>query len=768
MADRRADQPAVATVGLIGCGRIGSAFDEPPPATGGAWSHASAIAAAGMQLVAVSDTDPARAAACAEARHVEHAHDDPLELIATHRPTLLCITSPPGPVRAELLAASVEHGVRGVFCEKPIAKTPAEARQLLAAVPETLAVAVNHQRSWSAGLDTALQWVADGKIGSIRSVTGRYGKGIANNGTHMVDLIRHFVGWPTRVEVIRTLGDGWSETDPTVDLRMWFDGGETGYLLATDHRDYTVFELQITGDGGRVTFTDSGRAVQLETAGDDPVWAGYRGLGQPTIVDGGLGEAMPRALRNLLNVVQGEATTLGCSIADAVRTLESIDTALPEQPCTAPTQRTTDKRPAILGGEPLRIEPFAPRRTMGATERQAAVDVVESDQLSGFFGTPGKGFRGGRSVLEFERAWAQRYGFKHAVSVNSWTSGLQACAGAIGLGPGDEMICPPYTMSASAICAVHYGATPVFADILPGTWNLDPASVEARITPRTKAIMVVHLFGEPADMDALVDIANRHGLRLIEDAAQAPGVRYKGTPVGAIGDLGGFSLNYHKHIHAGEGGMIVTNDDELADRCALIRNHGENVYESLGITDATNVYGGNYRMTELQAAIGRAQLDRLPGRLEHRRQLADHLHSRLEGVECLTSRRPDADREHAYYVFPMTFDAASAGLSRKRFTDAVNAELPVHGQWENTGLAGGYVRPLYLDAYFQSGRISGGQRYERGLCPVAEKAHFETFLLSPLVREPLTTADLDDLVGAIEKVLAHAPQIADADDAADG
>ncbi len=437
-------------------------------------------------------------------------------------------------------------------------------------------------------------------------------------------------------------------------------------------------------------------------------------------------------------------------------------------------------RPAILGGDPVRAAPFAERRTMGRAEKAAALAVLDSDVLSAFIGGAGPFANGGPKVREFEDAWAQAYGFKHAISVNSWTSGLTVAAGAIGIEPGDEVICPPYTMSATSTSVMFYGGIPVFADIDPRTYCLDPAAVEAQVTPRTKAIVVVHLFGRSAPMDELLAVAQRHRLRVIEDAAQAPGVYYKGRAVGAIGDIGGFSLNFHKHIHTGEGGMLVTRDDALAEKCRLIRNHGENVFDSVEIADPVNVIGGNYRLTELQAAIGIEQLKRLNGYLEHRAMLADHFDERLRPLEGI---RPDArptDSTHAYYVYPCQYDATAAGLSRSLFVRAVLAELPPASGFETTPLAEGYVRPLYLSKIYQRRQALGaaGQPfsynpevkydYSKGICPVTERLYEKELILSPLIREPLTRSDVDDLVAAMEKVLTHGASICAALEDGDG
>lgn len=431
----------------------------------------------------------------------------------------------------------------------------------------------------------------------------------------------------------------------------------------------------------------------------------------------------------------------------------------------------TDKL-AIKGGSPVRSRPFPMRVTMREEEKRAVEDVMDSDVLSAFLGAPGEYFNGGPRVLECERAWAEYSGYRHAITVNSWTSGLVACVGALRLQPGDELITPPYTMSASATCAMAYGAIPVFADITPDTFCIDPASVRERITERTRAIMAVHLFGHPAPMDELGEIADEFGIAIIEDAAQAPGATYRGRKVGALRDVGGFSLNYHKHVHAGEGGIIVTDNDDLALRCQLIRNHGEVVAESMGVTDLTNTVGWNLRLTELQCAIATVQLSRLPGYLDTRRRLAERLGSHLAQLPGLTPAFTSPESEHSFYLYPIRFDESVVGISRSQFVEAVAAELPAPDHLESVALTQGYVRPVYLQAMYQqalesgSGQLPLGQAsatalesYRKGSCPVAEKMHESELLLSPLVREPLTEADIDDLGAAITKVVQGSEQL---------
>ena len=270
---------------------------------------------------------------------------------------------------------------------------------------------------------------------------------------------------------------------------------------------------------------------------------------------------------------------------------------------------------AIHGGIPVRASDrlFPAYNSIGAEEKDAALRVLDSGVLSKYLGCWDPDFYGGPEVQAFESEWAKKFGAKYGIAMNSATSGLIAAVGALGIEPGDEIIVSPYSMVISATAPLFYGAIPVFTDIEPEYFCLDPKSVEEKITSRTKAIIVVDIFGQPYDADAINAIAKKHGIAVIEDAAQAPGAYYKGRAAGALADIGVYSLNYHKHIHAGEGTVVVTNDPALAERLQLIRNHAEAVVEEKGVSDLTNMVGYNFRLTEVQAAIGREQLKKLDG-----------------------------------------------------------------------------------------------------------------------------------------------------------
>lgn len=412
---------------------------------------------------------------------------------------------------------------------------------------------------------------------------------------------------------------------------------------------------------------------------------------------------------------------------------------------------------AIHGGNPTIAEPLALFQAMGEDEVDAATRVVRSGVLSAFIGAPGEYFLGGPEVRVFETKAAEHFGVRHAISVNSWTSGLIAAVGAAGIAPGDEVITTPWTMSATAMAILHWNAIPVFADIDPSTFNLDPASVEALIGPRTKAIMAVDIFGQSADMIALRGIADRHGLALLTDTAQAPGAKTGNRFTGTLADIGGFSLNYHKHIHCGEGGVLVTDDDRLAERLQLIRNHAESVLKSENPDDYVNMIGYNFRMGEIEAAIACVQLDKLKERVESRQRAARQLDEGLAGCEGLTTPVVEPDGTHVYYVYGMTLDTQVLGVPRAKIVAALQAEgVP--------GLFAGYQN-LHLLPIFRH-RIAYGRdhfpfslaereiSYGPGTLPVAEKLHNETFMGMNLCMCEYSPEDVDAVVTAFRKVWA--------------
>jgi dTDP-4-amino-4,6-dideoxygalactose transaminase len=429
---------------------------------------------------------------------------------------------------------------------------------------------------------------------------------------------------------------------------------------------------------------------------------------------------------------------------------------------------------AVNGGTPVRTALFPAYNNIGNEEKKAVCEVLDSGVLSRFLGCWHDDFYGGPQIQELEKEWAEYFGAKHAISVNSCTSGLYCAVGATGTEPGDEIIVSPYTMSASATAALVYNAIPVFADIEEGCFCLDPDSVRSRITSKTRAIIVVDIFGQPYDAGEINKIAKEHGLIVIEDTAQAPGALYKGKFAGTLGDIGVYSLNYHKHIHSGEGGIIVTDNDELADRMRLIRNHAEAVVADKGTKNLVNMIGFNYRMTEMEAAVARCQLRKLDGLLKQRQKNCAYLTEKISDIPAIKTPEIRDGAVHAFYVYPSRFIEEKAGVSREIFIDAVKAELAPCELRESEGvlIGSGYVKPIYLEPMYQNLMAYGSKGYpftmaenkpdySRGICPVTERMHFKELFAHDLMRPPMNEKDLDDVAEAFHKVWENRKELKD-------
>ena len=419
---------------------------------------------------------------------------------------------------------------------------------------------------------------------------------------------------------------------------------------------------------------------------------------------------------------------------------------------------------AINGGNKVRTEKFPPYLPIGAEEFEEVKKVFESNTFSRFLGAWHEDFYGGDQVQALEKEWADFFGVKHAISVNSATSALYCAVGAVGVEPFDEVIVTPYSMSCSATAPLIYSAIPVFADIEPDYFCLDAQSVESRITERTKAIIVVDLFGQAFNQE-INEIAKRNNIKVIEDCAQAPYARYKEKFAGTLSDIGVYSLNYHKHIHSGEGGILVTDDDGLANKLRLIRNHAEAVVEAKGEADIVNMVGFNYRMTEIEAAITRSQLKKLPELIEQRVENVVYLESLLKEIPCLGMPKVRADCTHAYYNHAFHYDASVAGIHRDKFADAVRAELmPITlRETEGIKIGCGYVKPLYLQPMFQRKIAFGskgfpwshaGREYEypKGSYPVVEDMHYNVLITHEYMRPGMSKSDIGDVAEAFNKV----------------
>ena len=391
---------------------------------------------------------------------------------------------------------------------------------------------------------------------------------------------------------------------------------------------------------------------------------------------------------------------------------------------------------------------FKVRNTMRPQEIMAAQRVIETGSLSDFLGCwHQEKFFGGTSVKALENKFSKKFGVKHAISVNSWTSGLVCAVGAIGIEPGDEVITTPWTMSATAMAIIHWNGIPIFADIDPETYNLDPDSVRRAITPKTKAILAADIFGLPCDTAALSQIARDHGLRFLTDSAQAPGAKVGGAYCGIQADIGGFSFNYHKHIHCGEGGMIVTNDDNLAARAALIRNHAESVVEGMHISDIANMIGFNFRMTEIEAAIAYEQLDLLDTVINEKQSTGCYLRLNTRSEPGLTIQAIPANLTSAYYVYPIQLDIRHSRHNRKKLLEKINGQVPLVETYQNIHLLPVFQRklPTGRGLPWSISNRNSEISYEKGICPVAEELFEHSFIGIPLCSYDFSDTEIHDI-----------------------
>ena len=396
----------------------------------------------------------------------------------------------------------------------------------------------------------------------------------------------------------------------------------------------------------------------------------------------------------------------------------------------------------IHGGRKARVKEFTYAAPIGHEEINSVNEVLKTKRLSGFY----KDFLGGERVQRFEKDFARYTGTKYAVAFNSGTSALHAALAACGVEAGDEVIVPPFTFTATASSVLMVGAIPVFVDVDPDTFCIDPERIKMAITDKTRAVMPVHIYGKVADMDMITAIARERGLKVIEDACQSPGCGYKSRKVGSIGDAGVFSFVETKNMVIGEGGMVTTDSDEITRRCRLVRNHGE-VWKQGGPRDyISRLLGYNFRLTEIQAALGIEQLKKLDHLNSVRKENALYLERELGALRGFKTMRYDGNE--IPHLYPVLYDEAAAGLSKDRFIELAASE--------GVPLSRGYPQPLYKTPIFEE----RAKKAERGQikCSVSEDV-CRRLICIPFIHHPYNTGDMAEIVKAFEKILDNIEEI---------
>lgn len=419
----------------------------------------------------------------------------------------------------------------------------------------------------------------------------------------------------------------------------------------------------------------------------------------------------------------------------------------------------------INGGNPTIDYKFKKYNTIGKEEKDAVIKVLDDGVLSDFLGKHHDKFYGGTNVKKFENDWSELFNIDHSISFNSATSAISAAIGACNIGTGDEVIVSPYTMAATATAIISYNAVPVFADICEKTFNMTPEAILSNITPYTKAILIPSIIGHPAELKKILKIAKDHGLYVIEDSCQAPLATLDGKLTGTFGDIGIFSLNKHKHIQTGEGGIAVTNNKNLAYRMKLIRNHGEVSVDSIEIGSLENTFGFNYRMGEMEAAIGIQQLKKLVGLVKSRISIVNLLTEKLDHLsEFIDTPFVKDNSKHVYYLYAMKYKRKKGMPHRDKIVEAICAEgVPVRS---------GFQKPLYLFKMYQEKIAYAGNEcsvwgplykgnvsYKKGICPITEKVEEEEMITFHIEHLSLDERDVDNISKAFSKVFDNIAEL---------
>jgi dTDP-4-amino-4,6-dideoxygalactose transaminase len=410
---------------------------------------------------------------------------------------------------------------------------------------------------------------------------------------------------------------------------------------------------------------------------------------------------------------------------------------------------------AINGGPKVRTDPFPPWPHFFDDEIAEVEKVLREGRVNYWTGTRGR---------EFQESFARFCGARHGIAVMNGTAALHVALAAAQIGPGDEVIVPPRTFIATAFSVLHQNAVPVFADIDPRTQNIDVHSIRERITERTRAIICVHLAGLPCDMDPIMELAAEFDLKVIEDAAQAHGAKYKGKRTGTLGHIAAFRFCNDKIITTGgEGGMVVTDSDEMAEIARSFKDHGYEERERRNLLELEALYtyihhrmGYNYRMTEMQAAIGLKALEKLEWNLSRRRENARYLSDHLSRHDALAPPFESDDFEHAYYKYYMRLNLKRLKTDRDTFVKAVRAEgVPIGLGTSSEGYREQAFQELVgygrTGCPFRCPWYKGRADYTAVELPNAKRLGGEVFVLQ--VHPTIERRDLDDVIAAIEKVL---------------
>lgn len=669
---RHVSRPPLRAV-VIGCGAI-------------APTHVNAYHDSGLaRVVAVSDVRVPPLADALDRWHGIKAYRSYQQMLADVRPDLVSVCIWPDDHAAAVIAAA-EAGARGILCEKPIALQLDDMERMLDACrPRGVRLAGGHQYRFHPCFLAAARAVQAGQIGAVHQVRGYVTGALADNGPHLIDAARFLVG--DLVPVCATcrcergrggVYQGLPVEDSASGTITFAD--DITFHFRTGDLAPGFFALTVEGDRGTIEVTPTQWTLngQVQREGLNTPEAPYRAQqfgqfvdwvsGRRLSYDGDADQAM-QAAEMVLALYESARTGAPVEFplenrGDVIRQLYT------DAPRRAPAQQTppvtgaetgNGMRLAVDGGERAARRWFSSAPVVGLPEMIRLTRVIASKNLNRTYGY---------QVNALEAEFARAYGALGAVASTSGTAAIHVALGALNPEPLDEIITTPITDLGSVIPIVASHCIPVYADVDPATGNMTAETIAARITPRTRAVILVHLFGRPAEMDPIVELLRQHNIALIEDCSQAHMAEYHGRLVGTFGDLGCFSLQQSKQMTCGDGGLTLVNREDLLRRAALFADKGWS--RDLGREHL--FVGMNYRMTELQAAVARSQLRRLPGMLAQRRASAEALTNALKKVDGVVPPPDLIDGKSSWWVYAFGIDASALGLSLDEMAEALRAE----------------------------------------------------------------------------------------------
>ena len=404
---------------------------------------------------------------------------------------------------------------------------------------------------------------------------------------------------------------------------------------------------------------------------------------------------------------------------------------------------------ALHGGEKVKTTPYGIGRRFGEKEIQYVTEALQQNSLFYWWGSFSK---------RLCESFSSLYGSKYCAITSSGTSAIHTALGACGIGPGDEVITSPITDMGSVIGILYQNAIPVFADLDPHTYNMTAKTVEEKITDKTRAVVVVHLAGNAAEVDEIVEVCHKRGIYVIEDCAQAYCCEYKGRYVGTFGDMGCFSLNDFKHISAGDGGMVITDNDELYHKAVMFADKNYNRFGDGVVRNSPHI-APNYRMSELQAAVGLAQVEKVEEICRKRNEYGDALTAGIRDIPGIYVPKIHPECKSSYWFYLIRVNEEELGCNREEFAEALRAE--------GIGAGAGYIAQCVYEMDMFTKQTAFGDmkcpfscpfygreiEYKKGLCPTAEE------ILQSCVRfeckEFYTQQDLEETIAAIRKVSAY-------------